>query len=520
MKKMPLFTLTGALIMVTGLLMPVFQKDPAALQSGRLVQARVGSENADKGFIPVKNSWTPAQVPQRPLIYAPVGKVTLYGNAANPQSLVLFLSGDGGWNAGAQKMAVTLAQDGQTLVVGIDLPVLYKKLDKKSGKCIYPAGILENLSEFVQKEISLTDYQKPVLTGYSAGATLVYGLLCQAPAGTFRGGIALGFCSDAELPGPLCEGSGKIDMAPRKDGKGYEFTSHPVPATLLEVLNGVLDKDCGYDQTRDFFENVENVEVVALPKAGHGFSIPSSWLPQFRQAFSRILAATDPNSGMLLPAVTERVPVAMAGMGNFKSASGDLPLFITPAGTDNSAPMVLFLSGDGGWTGFDREICDQLAARHLPTVGLNSQSYFWKKKTPEQTVNDLSPVIRRYLHEWNRSTCILVGYSFGAGIAPFIHNRLPADLRGKISKIVLLSPDPKCDFEIHVAGMLGHGGGPYDVVAEVRSLQNMPVLCVTGDEEGNEMQAALQGVQHVQFAKIPGSHHYNNDAVRVANTIL
>ncbi|HRI60429.1 MAG TPA: AcvB/VirJ family lysyl-phosphatidylglycerol hydrolase, partial [Saprospiraceae bacterium] len=179
-----------------------------------------------------------------------------------------------------------------------------------------------------------------------------------------------------------------------------------------------------------------------------------------------------------------------------------------------------FISGDGGWTGFDQQICDQLAAKHLPVVGLNSQSYFWKKKTPEQTVADLAPVIRQYLAAWGKSKLMLVGYSFGANVVPFIQNRLPDDLRGKVQSVVLLSPETKGDFEIHVAGMLGKGGGPYNVVAEVRSLQQTAVLCVCGDEEDNDVQTALQGAAHVRFEKIPGSHHYNNDAAKVAAMII
>ncbi|SPZ91950.1 Type IV secretory pathway, VirJ component [Sphingobacterium multivorum] len=51
------------------------------------------------------------------------------------------------------------------------------------------------------------------MVGYSYGATLVYGLIAQAPAGTFRGGIALGFCPDITIAKPLCKGSGLSSMS-------------------------------------------------------------------------------------------------------------------------------------------------------------------------------------------------------------------------------------------------------------------------------------------------------------------
>lgn len=526
MKKMLLIALASDAVLLTALAGFVLQDPPT----------RTGAENVDPfawspgpttnisrpahAVTPAAPVWTPDQVPQSTLNYPPVGKVTLYGNTTKPGALVLFLSGDGGWNSGVVDMARTLAQDSQTLVVGIDLVKYYKKLQAGPEKCLYPAGDLENLSEFVQRELKLPDYHKPVLAGYSSGATLTYALLCQAPAGTFRGGIALGFCPDVQLSKPFCEGSGKLTMTRRKDGLGFDFTDQPAPAAPLEVLQGEIDQDCICQKTSDFFDGVQRVHVERLPKVGHGFSVTKNWLPQFKAAFSRILAETDRATGMLLPAPDRRVTVAMAAVAGTAPAGGNLPLTITPSAGNGSTPMVVFLSGDGGWTGFDQQICDQLATRQVPSVGLNSQSYFWKKKTPEQTVNDLAPVLRQYLQSWGKSKVLLVGYSFGANVAPFIQNRLPVDLRDKVQALILLSPDPKGDFEIHVAGMLGQGGGPYNVAAEVRSLKNIPVLCVSGDKEDNTMHTALAGTPQVRFEKIPGSHHYNNDAGKVASTIL
>ncbi len=461
---------------------------------------------------------SPDDVPVQTLHYPAVGTVNLYGNSKDPNALVLFLSGDGGWNLGVVDMAKTLAQDGQTLVVGIDIVKYYQKLQKEAEQCLYPAGDMENLSEFVQKELQLADYHKPVLAGYSSGATLTYALLCQAPAGTFRGGIALGFCPDIELNKPLCEGSGKLTMSRVKKGRGFCFTDQAAPVAPLEVLQGEVDQDCPCRKTVDFFQGIQNVRVQQLPKVGHGFRVTKNWLPAFKQAFARILAETDRSTGFVLPNGGKKIPVAMAGAGSLAPAG--LPLNFTGATRDSSMPMVLFISGDGGWTGFDQQICNQLAARHIPTVGLNSQAYFWKRKTPEQATAELEPVIRQYLQAWDKSKFILVGYSFGANVAPFIHNRLPAGLQEKEQAMVLLSPDTKGDFEIHVAGMLGRGGGPYDVVAEVRSVRNTKVLCVRGEQEEGEMETALKNCAQVRFAKIPGSHHYNNDAPRVAAAIF
>ncbi len=462
---------------------------------------------------------TDAKVPSRKLNFPPVGTVTVYGNMTTPAEVVLFISGDGGWNLGVVDMAKALAQDGQTLVVGIDIVKYYKKLQSTDEKCLYPAGDMENLSEFVQKELKLPVYHKPVLAGYSSGATLSYGLLCQAPAGTFKGGVALGFCPDIQVRKPLCEGSGKLTMVRRKDGLGFDFTDQPAPAAPLEVLQGEVDQDCHCQKTLDFFENVPNVTVTRLPKVGHGFAVTKNWLPQFRASFARVAPAVKSDGAVRHQTSANSLSV-LATLSDAVAATGaGLPVTITPAPSDSNTPLVLFISGDGGWTGFDQQICDQLSAKHLPVVGLNSQSYFWKAKSPEQTTNDLAPLLRQYLAQWGKSKFLLLGYSFGANVAPFVYNRLPADLREKAEGVVLLSPDVKGDFEIHVAGMLGWGGGAYDVAAEVRRMQGVPVLCVSGEKEDNAFKQALQGAAHTRFVKIPGSHHYDNDAVKVAGTI-
>lgn len=455
--------------------------------------------------------WPIQQVPQRTLNFPQVGMLNLYGNMTKPAIVALFISGDGGWNAGVTNIAKAIAQDGQTLVVGIDIVEYFKKLQAKTSDCLYPAGDIEALSEFVQRTLQLPIYLKPVLLGHSSGASLTYALLCQAPLGTFRGGMALGFCPDIEISKPLCASSGKLAMVRSKNGKYFDFTNQPSPGAPLELLHGEMDQDCDCQKTFDFFKDVKLVNTVRLSKVGHGFAVVKNWLPQFKQGMQQIYAMTDRSTGMLLPAFGGPNPVA---------TTANLPLAVTQAITDMSKPMVLFISGDGGWTGLDQQICDSLAAKHVPTVGLNSQPYFWNKKTPEQTVADLEPVIRYYLSAWGKTKFVLAGYSFGANIAPFIANRLSIDLKGKLERLVLLSSDPKGDFEIHVAGMLGSSGGPYDVATELRSMRNAPVLCVSGEKEDDLMQSALHGMEDIHFEKLPGSHNYDGDAEKVAKVIL
>src|SRR4051794_39043939 len=61
----------------------------------------------------------------------------------------------------------------------------------------------------------------------------------------------------------------------------------------------------------------------------------------------------------------------------------DLPLIEAPAArADSGRTLVLFLSGDGGWTTIDRVITSDLTAHGVAVVGLDSRAYLSKRRTP------------------------------------------------------------------------------------------------------------------------------------------
>jgi type IV secretory pathway VirJ component len=93
------------------------------------------------------------------------GKITLYVPPAEPDQVVLFISGDGGWNLGVVDMARELAGL-DALVVGVDIRHYLKSLEAGQEKCAYPAGDFEALGQFVQKKLGYRQFHRPVLVGY------------------------------------------------------------------------------------------------------------------------------------------------------------------------------------------------------------------------------------------------------------------------------------------------------------------------------------------------------------------
>jgi type IV secretory pathway VirJ component len=456
------------------------------------------------------------------LTYGRFGKVALYRQTPHPRHVVLFFSGDGGWNLGVVDMAETLAKM-DALVVGINLPRYLAALAASKETCSYPASDAELLSKFVQKKLGFPTYTPPVLVGYSSGATLVYALLVEAPPNTFKGAISMGFCPDLPLRKPFCAGHG-LTWGPGPKGKGVSFK----PASTLEqpwvAFQGLVDQVCSPQDVEAYVRQVKLGEAVMLPRVGHGFSVPANWEEQFKQAFQRLTSAVEPGHA---PAPAAAVPPAAAtgpaGVGAPAAAPlppvGDLPLVEVPAKQPAGDLLAVMVSGDGGWAGIDRDVANVLAGKGVPVVGLNSLQYFWSARTPDGAAADLQRIARHYLGAWGKQQLLLVGYSLGADVLPFMAGRLPPDLLGRVRLIALLGPSRMTSFEFHLTDWLGgSGGGDRPVLPEVAKLRGRPLLCLYGQEEKDSLCTEIGGLG--KAVALQGSHHFGGDYPAIADRIL
>ncbi len=438
--------------------------------------------------------------------FGPFGLVHVYAPRGTPAQVVLFVSGDGGWNLGVIPMARRLSEEG-ALVVGIDIRGFLAGLQTSRG-CAYPAGSLEELSREVQLRHRLPEYHAPILVGYSSGATLVYAAAAQAPPETFRGVISLGFCSDVPLDKPLCRGRGLVSR-PLPKGPGRDLDPFQELGVPWTVLQGEVDQVCAPAATARFVSRVGSARVVSLPKVGHGFSVTPRWEPQYLEAYRRILAETEP------PAP----PQSDAAAGPATSEVRDLGLVEVQATAPARDLMAIMLSGDGGWAEIDKKVAAGLAAEGVPVVGWNSLKYYWRARTPEGAARDLARIIERYQRAWGTRRVLLVGYSFGADVLPFLVARLPAELRSRIALVALLGLSPDASFEFHVTDWLGLDKGRRATVPEVERLGAIPVLCLRGDDESDSACDAVRSPQ-ARVVTLAGGHHFGGDYQQIARTLL
>jgi type IV secretory pathway VirJ component len=222
----------------------------------------------------------------------------------------------------------------------------------------------------------------------------------------------------------------------------------------------------------------------------------------------------------LLQWLDPRIPNQVATEQGQSDTAG-LPLTEVPAAKAGEPILAVMLSGDGGWAALDRAVTAELAAQGIGTVGWDSLSYYWKARTPEEVAPDLARLLRHYLQAWGKRQVLLIGYSFGADVLPFLVSRLPPDLRESVVLVVFLGLGPTASFEFHLTDWLSSStsGDSLPVLPEVRRIAPLPRLCIYGDQERGSLCPGLRA-DGVAVRELPGDHHFGGDYAGVARLIV
>jgi type IV secretory pathway VirJ component len=447
------------------------------------------------------------------------GIVHVFRPVTAPTNVALLFSGDGGWRGGVAEYARRLASEG-FLVAGVDNNVYIASIAPNVRKhrartkppaCVYMAGDVEALSQHLQWSQKLPNYLRPVLFGYSAGASVVYTTLAQSPRGTFAGGVSLSFCSEMETAGAsLCPGAGlRYTLIP----KSTEVSLQPDPKLAFPwtIVHGNRDTVCGAKQTREFVAKIPEAKLIALSSATHDLTPTDEWWPRLRRDYRTMLVADT----AIAPTAATTVRVATD-----PHSLDDLPLAIVPATAKENDTFAVMISGDGGWAGLDQSVSGELAAHGVPVVGLNSLKYFWHERTADSTAADVTRIIEQYAARWQKTRVLLVGYSFGADVMPFVFNRLPATTRARVASVSLMGLGPAATFEVTVGEWLPGADDKGDpVVPEIARMPVIPMLCVMGSGEKDSSCPKLQ-TPNVTVRQIGDGHHFSGLAPEIAAAIL
>lgn len=190
-------------------------------------------------------------------------------------------------------------------------------------------------------------------------------------------------------------------------------------------------------------------------------------------------------------------------------AQSSLPLSLY-SNADSTKPLIYYITGDGGFNKFSTSFMQALNKQGYAVIGLDAKDYFWNKKTPQEAATAIEASINESNKLWKKKNIVLIGYSFGADVAPFMLTHFSPTLSGKVVHLILLSPSSKTDFEIHVLQMLGWGKDAGESVPAEINKVSKPVAIITGDDE-NEFPFKSLTIKNMQVIKMPGGHHYDGN---------
>lgn len=189
---------------------------------------------------------------------------------------------------------------------------------------------------------------------------------------------------------------------------------------------------------------------------------------------------------------------------------------------NEAKPLVFFLTGDGGWNKFSQNLAQMLSAHGYAVVALDTRNYFWEQKTPAQFGNDAGMIIQYYLKTWNKSSFVVLGYSFGADVGAFLPTNLSESTISRLESMVLLSPGFSTGFVTKLSNMLGMGDTNKEKYKVYPALMKSPVsvLCIFGQDEESDFYDAIKPTVKIHKTKVPGSHRYDDNVKELAKTII
>jgi type IV secretory pathway VirJ component len=184
--------------------------------------------------------------------------------------------------------------------------------------------------------------------------------------------------------------------------------------------------------------------------------------------------------------------------------------------------LVIYLTGDGGWNDFSKNLSQEFEKQGYGVVTLNCRKYFWNEKSPEVLAHDIELLSEYFMKQWGKTSIIIVGYSFGADVASFLPSHLPVELKKKIKRIALLSPSASTDFVVKISDLFGENDTDkrkFKVLQEIEK-SALPTICIFGEEEDLILKSFLRNDKEHTVYKLPGKHEYQNNYSKLVEKVF
>jgi type IV secretory pathway VirJ component len=204
------------------------------------------------------------------------------------------------------------------------------------------------------------------------------------------------------------------------------------------------------------------------------------------------------------------------------AGADNLPLHAVDAGRSSAPIAAIYLTGDGGWAPFDQRVVGDLAKAGVPTLAWDTGDYFSTMRDPQTAAADLARAARDAMTRWRAQKFIVVGYSFGADVAPFLVDRLPADLRSRVDRVALMGPSEQAPFQVTAAervGLSNPGARPVRPELATLTQDGVRVVCLYGQNDHDAI-CPMMTDPGVTKTALPGGHGFAGNDAAVARAIL
>jgi type IV secretory pathway VirJ component len=186
-----------------------------------------------------------------------------------------------------------------------------------------------------------------------------------------------------------------------------------------------------------------------------------------------------------------------------------IPIIESPAAIDRDYYVIL-LSGNGGWRKLVQSLTRYLNDNDISVVAINTKKYLLSKKKPDQIACDLEFLMDKYDKKWDNDHVVLLGYSMGAEIIPFVVNRLTDSYRDELLNTILIGPWETATFRIRLADYFMEINKGADVYAELGRLKDKHNTYIICDNKNISIcNKNLDGV--VDHDLLGGGHHFGGD---------
>ena len=189
-------------------------------------------------------------------------------------------------------------------------------------------------------------------------------------------------------------------------------------------------------------------------------------------------------------------------------------------------PLVLFTSGDGGWSPFCADIAAHIAASGMTVVGIDAKSYLvdfaspQKPVTAEELTRDYDAIARVAVARPGideQAPVMLAGWSLGAGYSVIVATQPEREF--PVSRILAISLPMYGELAWQASDSIIYitHGTPHEKVFDVhqylKKLQGTPIMFLnaTNDEnapfrEAQSLYESTPGSKHLYAVKARGHH--------------